>query len=349
MLTRLPDGLAAEFVARRLQAITARRYRLPILNSTQRTVTVPATVFTTLPGQYGLLSRDGALARVGEILEVSPERVTRELVVRTLATPRQRVSWTGAIHTSPYELTREVETLDLSTDGVPCRAWVIPPRVVSTRWSIHIGGLGADARSALRSAEVARAAGQGCIVLGLGDRRRHDFGVLEIGVIRRAFDALRSRGAKSVTGFGWSFGALVLLLSHRYSPDPLLRGMVMVGPLLDWRVTAAAAAGMAGIRPLVLDRALAIAEARNRYDVPWFSGGLRFDAISWPAKRSLEIPTLLLHSRGDETNPFDATQQFASDHEDVTLVELPSAPHTLEWNASESDATRSVIKFLRSV
>jgi hypothetical protein len=347
MLSRLPDRLAADLIARRLQAITTRRYGLPILSSSQGTVTVPATVSTTLPGRYGLLSRGGALAQVGEILDVSSERVTRELAPRTPMVTGQRMSWTGAIHTSPDQLADEVETVDLSTEGVPCRAWVIAPREASTRWSMHMGGLGADARSSLRSAEVALAAGQGCIVLGLHRRRTHGFGVLEVGVIRRAFSTLRDRGATSVTGFGWSFGALAMLLAHRLSPDPLLRGLVLVSPLLDWFASVATAAAAAGIRPAVLDRAVTIAEARNRYNVPWFRGGLHLDALPWPADRPLGIPALLLHSRGDQTNPFETTQLFAGEHEGVNLIEFPSAPHTLEWNANERAATQSVSAFLR--
>lgn len=310
---------------------------------------MPATVSTTLPGRYGLLSRGGVLAQVGEILDVSSDRVTRELVTRTATVAGQRVSWTGAIHASPDQLAGEVEMVDLSTEGVPCRAWVIAPREMSTRWSVHMGGLGADARSSLRSAEVALAAGQGCIVLGLHHRRRHGFGVLEVGVIRRAFSALRDRGATSVTGFGWSFGALAMLLAHRLSPDSPLRGLVLVSPLLDWVASATTATAAAGIRPAVLDRAVTIAEARNRYNVPWFRGALQLDALPWPADRPLGIPALLLHSRGDQTNPFETTQRFAGKQEDVTLVELASAPHTLEWNANEYAATQSVSAFLRQL
>ncbi|GHF12595.1 alpha/beta hydrolase [Pseudolysinimonas yzui] len=349
MLSRLPDRLAADVIARRLQAITARRYDLPVLSSTQGTVTVPATVSTTLPGRYGLLSRGGALAQVGEILDVSSDRVTRELVTRTAKVAGQRMSWTGAIHASSDQLAGTVETVDLSTEGVPCRAWVIAPREMSTRWSVHMGGLGADARSSLRSAEVALAAGQGCMVLGIHRRRRHGFGVLEVGVIRRAFSTLRDRGATSVTGFGWSFGALAMLLAHRLAPDPLMRAFVLVSPLLDWFASAAVAAAAAGIRPAVLDGAVAIAEARNRYNVPWFRGALQLDALPWPADRPLAIPALLLHSRGDQTNPFETTHRFAGSHEeDVTLIELPNAPHTLEWNANEYAVTQAVSAFLRT-
>lgn len=349
MLSRLPDALAAQLVARRLQAIGPRRYSLPVFHSTENTVTVAATASTTLPGRYGLLAPDAGLARVGRILQVAHDRVTRELASPMPTITGSRMSWTGAIHASPAELAPEVETTDLSTDDVPCRAWVIPPRMPSKRWSIHMGGLGADARSALRTAEVARAAGHGCIVLGLHSRRRHGFGVLEVGVVRRTLDALRDRGATSVTGFGWSFGALAMLLTHRLSPDPLLRGLVLVSPLLDWSASAAATAAAAGIRPAVVDRAIAASQARNRYELPWFRGPLRLDSLQWPVDEPLGIQTLILHSGGDQTNPLEATRRFADLHDDASLIELPDAPHTLEWNANEHAAVVAVSTFLRSL
>ena len=50
---------------------------------------------------------------------------------------------------------------------------------------------------------------------------------------------------------------------------------------------------------------------------------------------------------GDQTNPFETTQRFAGEHEGANLIEFPSAPHTLEWNANEYAATQSVSAFLR--
>jgi pimeloyl-ACP methyl ester carboxylesterase len=45
------------------------------------------------------------------------------------------------------------------------------------------------------------------------------------------------------------------------------------------------------------------------------------------------VPTLIVHSRGDQTAPFAASWALATTSDFVELEEFPSCPHAMEWNS----------------
>lgn len=59
---------------------------------------------------------------------------------------------------------------------------------------------------------------------------------------------------------------------------------------------------------------------------------LDFGGLDWSQAQSVSIPTLVVHSAGDEEIPFKPSQEFAAAHPNVTLVQTAAAPHSWEAN-----------------
>jgi hypothetical protein len=59
---------------------------------------------------------------------------------------------------------------------------------------------------------------------------------------------------------------------------------------------------------------------------------LDFDRLDWSQAGSVRVPTLLVHSRGDDEIPFQLTKEFSAAHPNVSVLETAPAPHGWEAN-----------------
>lgn len=342
-LSRLPSGLVGRILADRAARVAPRRYSLHVHDVSKGehpVVTLPRTEATVLPGRYGLLTR-GSLTRVGHVLTVDDTTVTRELLepspVWLLRLP---VSWSGALHRGPAEITASHRIVELRSGDVRAPGHVLLPDTPSASWSIHLPGLGATHLSALRSAELAHRSGMASILID-GPLVRHSFGLRERRLLDAAIRYARTCGAERIVVFGWSYGANAAL--QHLAQDASIDAAVLISPHLHWRPRLTAAATAAGVSAEALQIGSRRIESRlsRRY-------GARIDLgdLGWPDGRRLTVPVLLLHSPGDETLPFAETVAFAEEQPGAELVALPRAPHTLEWNAGEASTERAVRRFL---
>ncbi len=343
----LGDRAIGAMFASRASRVAPRRFRLPVLASDLDTstpsVTVPRTASTALPGAYSLLTRT-SMFRVGRLVDSDRTTVTR-LITDPPGTSLvgTRASWSGIVHRHPNEVATDARLIQLSHRGEVAPAWMLPPPSRSDTWSIHLPGLGASHLSALRSAELVGTAGIGSIVID-GPATHHTFGIRERALIEAAVSEALKAGAKKIIGVGWSYGTNAIL--QHIANGGGLDAAVFVSPHLQWRPRIEAAARAAHVPANVLELGMRGIEEQlsKRLHHP-----VLLEDLGWPTKRPLPIPVLMLHSDGDETLDFRETVVFAAEQPGVELVRLPTAPHTLEWNAG-GDATRdAVARFLRRV
>ncbi|WP_053386105.1 alpha/beta hydrolase [Leucobacter japonicus] len=204
----------------------------------------------------------------------------------------------------------------------------------STRWAIHIHGLGSSAAATLASFITFREAGYHSLTTTYGDPRRTTLGQDEHIDIDRLVHYAVTNGATSIILVGWSMGAAIarpLIDSSIHAP--LIHGVLLVSPMLDWRNTVDHAARVTRIPRFIARAGLSwVAHPRLSRTV-----GLRqpidVDAMSWFG--GVPVSTLILHSPNDRTTPYaDSATLAAESSVQVTLRTLAAPMHTTEWNVA---------------
>ena len=306
-------------------------------------VVLSSTPLTRTAGVIGLLHDDERHLAV--LQPNSPEHVSDGNVRRTLRAPAPAGLRTGPgraignVFGSPEELGQAVHEVALATDLGPAPAWVIGPESGDT-WLIHLHGSLSGREGALRSVVAASAAGLPSLVPSFrGDgegpstpRGAFTLGQTEWRDIESALDYAVAHGAQRIVILGWSNGAsMALRLATSSQHRDAIAGIVAISPVLDWASTI-----RLGIKTSRLPRAVAAValwalQHRLTSALLGAPEPLRFAELKWTEP---PVPVLLLHSAGDQTTPYSASLRFKDRSPDrVTLPELPTVPHALEWNA----------------
>ncbi|MBL5973561.1 MAG: hypothetical protein D3X82_11840 [Candidatus Leucobacter sulfamidivorax] len=132
--------------------------------------------------------------------------------------------------------------------------------------------------------------------------------------------------------------AIALQIAHRSDYAPLVAGLVLDSPVLNWvevikancqRAGFPRSAGLLAV-PWLTNRALA-----RRLGLP---SRISFSESDWIARADeLSVPTLILHGAKDDSVPIKTSSALAQKRPDLVQLETFDAGHTLAWN---SDATR---------
>ncbi len=129
----------------------------------------------------------------------------------------------------------------------------------------------------------------------------------------------------------WSMGAGIALELLRREPSAFER-LVLIAPATNWRRVirhGVKQAGLPGFLASIVTWALAAPLTSRMIGMP---APLHFDRLDWSQAPAFTVPTLVLHSQGDEEIPFELTKEFAAAHPNVTVVETAAAPHGWEAN-----------------
>jgi pimeloyl-ACP methyl ester carboxylesterase len=144
-----------------------------------------------------------------------------------------------------------------------------------------------------------------------------------------------TQGAQRIVLVGWSSGASIALRlaassSHRSS----IAALILVSPTLSWRNSVLYSAANAGIPRVVAAAAISALSAPVLSRLLGSPVPLDFRALDWTRPDILlTVPTLLIHSKGDRSAPFEDTRTFTETHEGATVAAVQPAGHALEWNA----------------
>jgi uncharacterized protein len=323
----------------------------PVLESDADSVRLPITDDTVRPGEYGLWHDGPGHTTVGPVLEVDEAAgFVRRAVVRTTGAVSSRVRWSGHVHPDPAAMDVDWSEVSLPTPVGPAPAWVVrpgpdgavgPDPAAARTWAVHVHGIRTTRVTALRTVPAALELGWTSIVpsfRGDGEApwegRASHLGAREWADVEVALDHAVANGAERLVIVGWSMGATITheLLARSAHRDRLA-AIVLVAPALDWDVTVRSQARRAGLPGPVVGAALGAMATPGLCRTVGLRSPVDVRALSWlRAPRQLP-PTLLIHSTGDTTVPFSASQEFADAHPGtVTLAVSEPAEHAWERN-----------------
>ncbi|OII03708.1 alpha/beta hydrolase family protein [Curtobacterium sp. MCBA15_005] len=349
----------------------------PVLESDADSVRLPITDDTVRPGEYGLWHDGPGHTTVGPVLEVDEAAgFVRRAVVRTTGVVSSRVRWSGHVHPDPAAMDVDWSEVSLPTPVGPAPAWVVRPGpdgaarpdrgaaqgadsvaargadpAAARTWAVHVHGIRTTRVTALRTVPAALELGWTSIVpsfRGDGEApwegRASHLGAREWADVEVALDHAVANGAERLVIVGWSMGATITheLLARSAHRDRLA-GIVLVAPALDWAVTVRSQARRAGLPGPVVGAALGAMATPHLCRTVGLRSPVDVRALSWlRAPRQLP-PTLLIHSTGDTTVPFSASQEFADAHPGtVTLAVSEPAEHAWERNVDAAWFDRTI-------
>ena len=323
--------------------------------SAPRAVTLPLNEATRSPGHYAIWFDSGrGYAQLGRVIAVDDRAslVTRE-IISSRGTPLradQSVRWSGVVPSQAKDVGLPFIAVTIPTALGPAPAYRFDAptdRPPSSTWAIHIHGQGATRAGPLRGVPVAHRAGLTSLVVSYRNDqeapssrdKKSMLGQTEWLDVDAALDYAVAHGAQRFILVGWSMGAMIALQLTRSSPHrERISGLYLIAPVTDWRSTILAAGQRARVPALVTHVALYALGSRSWLRVTGLQEALGLPNLDWiNTDDDLLVPTLVLHSSGDRSIPIALSRAFADAHpEMVELIELPAAPHTLEWNRSPS-------------
>jgi pimeloyl-ACP methyl ester carboxylesterase len=318
-------------------------------------VVLSSTALSRFPGTLGLLY-DGelklAVLKPGTQVLKNPERV-----VRTLAAPAPLLGGTEGRATGnvfgPEDITgTPPESVAIDGGHQLQPAWLYRGAgAAKSIWVIHVHGMLAGRDSALRSAHAVASAGVTSLVVsyrGDGEAPTETAGPSHLGQtewndVDAAVAFAQVNGATSVILVGWSLGAtLALTAVEQGHSRALVSGLVLVSPVISWA------------------QSIRFGMRQNR--VPAWLASLTIAALSLPGTSTLlgltqplelpdvlptvSVPTLIIHSEGDRTAPFQTSRDFAALDEAVELDEFPACPHAMEWNTDPARFSAAVQRWI---
>ena len=337
-----------------------------ILARRNHEVTLDLTPETVVPGRYGLWLDGGAgHARLGRILRLDGESVTRELV----AVDRGRVRpgparWNQYWYWDRPSLSMGIPDEDavILTELGPVPAWIVRPGSGggSGTWAVLIHGRGARKEETLRAVPVLRRHGVTSLVVGYRNDRdaprgpdgRYTLGMSEWRDVDAALRHAVRRGARRLVLLGWSMGGAIALQVLDNSPvrDRIV-GVVLDSAVLDWaavlrhharlqRVPSWLVAVTPGL--MGMSRAGGLVGVREPIDVSRTDWVRRSD--------ELDRPLLVIHSDGDDFVPIGPAAELARRRPDIVRFERwDVARHCREWNNDPERWERVVGEFLTSL
>lgn len=325
-------------LSHRVVAVSRRRREIVATGLGDR-IRVRRTPLTAAAGTYALWYGDQRAdqALVGTIVADDGHTITRLIERGKVPEGEFRADWTGHLAASPDEL-GECESVAVPLrDGGTAEAWLFAGTKNPDRWAIHIQGIRTSRLVTLRSVEAARRAGLTSLVItyrGAGDgpaQLASTLGQREWMDVADAVQFARARGASEVALIGWSMGAGIALETARQTGA--IDSLALICPATNWRRIITHGVRRARL-PKIIGRGVQWAlSSPSASRATGLAEPLDFDRLDWSRPGAVNIPTLVIHSMGDDEIPGELSREFAAAHPDfVTLVETQPAPHGWEAN-----------------
>ncbi len=343
-------------LARRVVGAAPRRRPVEV-SVVGETVILPRTIETEAPGNYGLWFGKDYTEHVvvGDVVACDAAAVTRSVVKTSPHLPIGRFNalWTGHTLSSPGDLGVPWSTVDVPlADGGTAPAWLFPSERSPAPWAIHVQGIRTSRLVTMRAVEAAHRAGFASLVItyrGAGDgpvQPASTLGLSEWSDLHDATRYARAEGAPLVVVMAWSMGAGLALELARREPAAV-DGLVLICPATNWRKIVQHGAQKAHLPRFVGGAAIRFLSSRVLSRLVGLSHPIDFDRLDWTRPGSVRLPTLVVHSAGDDEIPFELSREFADAHpEYVTLVETKPAPHGWEANVDPAGFSAAIDSWL---
>lgn len=336
-------------MARKIVKRGPKDYRRAQLTDDGRRVRIDLDDYTKAPGEFGVFDpATEKYMRVSEVTLINEVQKYVERRIDSLASVPGRlgpiVDWTPDVFFEPSAIGGRFEEVNVPTAYGAAPAWLFEAENTDV-WVIHIHGSWTDRSIMFRDVHAFSSLGFTSLVptfrsdlevcppqaesSHLGQTEWHD--------VESAVSYAVARGAGRIILSGWSMGGTIALLTaERSAHRDRIVGVVLVGPVTSWRKAITAGAVRAGVPAIGAGLVMCLLQAPLFARMLGLEEPIDFDALEWvDVPNRVAVPTLVLHSYKDQEVPWEISAAFQrANPETVTLIPLPEAHHTQEWNAS---------------
>lgn len=340
-------------------------YRRPATPHDHGIVELALTSQTQVRGQYALVFAAGnGVARIGDILSINPKtqtvtRVVEEVYRGDLATAN-RGRWAGFVWPTPEAAGFDYHDVMIPVDNGLAPAWFIPPirqTLHHQTWLITVHGRGSKRNEGLRMMGVAQRMGMpGLLISYRNDGeapdapdKRYGLGATEWPDVEAAILYALNNGATSVVLAGYSMGGAVSLqLVRRSALARYVRGLVLIGPVIDWLDVLRHQARINRVPHPVGKLGQWLIESPWGRTITGLAAPVDFRSLDWVTRsKELRHPTLILHSEQDDFVPVGPSAELARRNPQlVNLIRFQEARHTREWNVAPERFESAVLTWL---
>lgn len=336
-------AVVIRMLARRVVGVEPRRKTVTV-RRVGDAIELPRSDLTIVDGNYGLWfgERFEHHALIGPVVSSDGTRVTRRLLktAAPIDTEPFQAQWTGHTMSGPAEVDPDWEDVTVPLrDGVSAPAWLFRGTSLDAPWVIHVQGIRTSRLVTLRSVEVAQTVALTSLAItyrGSGDgppASASTLGQREWTDLADAVAYARSRGATSVYVVAWSMGAGLALELLRHDPAAFER-LALIAPATNWQAIiqhGVSGSGLPVFVAPVVTWVLGSSVASRLVGMPM---PLDFARLDWNRNGTTRVPTIVVHSEGDEEIPFELTRMFVDANPNVALLETAAAPHGWEANVN---------------
>ena len=320
---------------------------------------------TTVRGRYALVFHSGeGIARIGEIVSFNLKnqtvtRVVEEVYHGDLAAAG-RGRWAGFVWPSPAQAGYTYQDVLIPVDDGLAPAWFIPPTrqtPLHETWMITVHGRGSKRNEGLRMMGIAQRMGMpGLLISYRNDGeapdapdKRYGLGATEWPDVEAAILYALNNGAKSVVLAGYSMGGAVSLQTvHRSALARYVRGLVLIGPVIDWLDVLRHQARINRLPHPAGKLGRWLIESPWGRTITGLATPVDLSSLDWVTRsHDLKHPVLILHSEDDDFVPIGPSAQLARKNPQlVSLIRFRDARHTREWNVDPDRFESAVLTWL---
>ncbi|WP_018762616.1 alpha/beta hydrolase family protein [Arthrobacter sp. 135MFCol5.1] len=351
----------AVLMARKIVGRGPKDYRRAELKDDGRRLRIDLDDYTKAQGDFGVFDpATERYTRVGEVMLIDEDQ---KFVERLIHTQDSRptslgpvVDWTPDVFFEPSAVAGRFEEVHIPTAYGAAPAWLFEGKNAGT-WVIHIHGSWTDRSIMFRDVHAFSHLGftslvpsfRGDLEVSPPQAESSHLGQTEWRDVESAVAYAVAHGARRIILSGWSMGGTIALLTaERSAYRDRIVGIVLVGPVTSWRKTITAGAARAGVPPVGANLVMSLLQAPLFARMLGLEETINFDDLEWvDVPHRVAVPTLVLHSHADQEVPWEISVAFQrANPGTVTLIPLPEAHHTQEWNASPSAFTNELTSWI---
>jgi pimeloyl-ACP methyl ester carboxylesterase len=351
----------AVVMARKIVKRGPKDYRRAELTDDGRRVRIDLDDYTKAQGDFGVFDPVAErYMRVGEVTLIDEDRKFVERRIHPLdsapASLGPVVDWTPDVFFEPSAVAGRFEEVHIPTAYGAAPAWLFEGKNTDT-WVIHIHGSWTDRAIMFRDVHAFSSLGFTSLVpsfrsdleVSPPQAESSHLGQTEWRDVESAVAYAVAHEARRIILSGWSMGGTIALLTAECSAyRDRIAGIVLVGPVTSWRKTITAGAARAGVPAVGAGLVMSLLHAPPFARMLGLEEPINFNALEWvDVPNRVAVPTLVLHSSADQEVPWEISAAFQRANPDtVTLIPLPEAHHTQEWNASPRSFTNELTSWI---
>ncbi|QOT19943.1 S9 family peptidase [Paenarthrobacter sp. YJN-5] len=351
----------AVVMARKIVKRGPKDYRRAEMEDGGRRIRIALDDYTKAPGDFGVFDPTTAkYARVGQVTLIDEEqKFVERLLHQSSSTPGGLgpiVDWTPDVFFEPAAVREHFQEVYIPTEYGAAPAWLFEATNTDV-WVIHIHGSWTDRSIMFRDVHAFSSLGFTSLVptfrsdaeVSPQQADSSHLGQTEWRDVDSAVSYAVAHGAKRIILSGWSMGGtMALLTAERSAHRDRIIGLVLVGPVTSWRKAISAGAVQARVPAVGADLVMRLLGTRVFARMLGLEEPIDFDALDWvEVANRVDVPTLVLHSTADQEVPWEISAAFQrANPATVTLIALPEAHHTQEWNASPSTFTNELTSWV---